>query len=234
MTQKHDLSDVGNALAKVMDTPMAQTIRSGSIGALGIANPVAGLIGEVGNEFISKYNTFKLSYLLNGLSSGLNIETRLNQLYTYVNSSTEKAILVANLLKQTINAECPKVCIIYGLILAKHLSDTTPFTHEEMIVCKALENATDYDLNNFKEIMEKYRKPVSTGNKIALPKDFPDLIGFTTTCDWCVYNRIFISRMAEWGEMEDGVLDISTYYYEAGPASVLLEYINNARQTWDY
>lgn len=61
-----------------------------------------------------------------------------------------------------------------------------------------------------------------------------EIAAFTTTCDWCVYNRIFVSRTAEWGEMEEGVLDMSTYYYEANPASVLLDNINAARQTWNY
>ncbi|MEE0093100.1 MAG: sugar transferase, partial [Collinsella aerofaciens] len=46
-------------------------------------------------------------------------------------------IIVANLFKQTVNAECPKVCVIYGLILANHLETLTEFTHEELIVCKA-------------------------------------------------------------------------------------------------
>ena len=152
----------------------------------------------------------------------------------YQNSSPEKAIIVANLFKQTVNAECPKVCVIYGLILANHLETLTEFTHEELIVCKALENATDYDLKNFKEIMENYLKPTSNGRRIVFPKDFADIAAFTTTCDWCVYNRLFVSRTAEWGEMEEGVLDISTYYYEANPASVLLDNINAARQTWNY
>lgn len=127
-----------------------------------------------------------------------------------------------------------KVCVIYGLILANHLETLTEFTHEELIVCKALENATDYDLKNFKEIMENYLKPTSNGRRIVFPKDFADIAAFTTTCDWCVYNRIFVSRTAEWGEMEEGILDMSTYYYEANPASVLLDNINAARQTWNY
>ena len=78
--------------------------------------------------------------------------------------------------------------------------------------------------------MENYLKPTSNGRRIVFPKDFADIAAFTTTCDWCVYNRIFVSRTAEWGEMEEGVLDISTYYYEANPASVLLDNINAARQ----
>lgn len=234
MEHKHDLTDISDVLGRAMENPMTKIIRSGTVGALGALNPIAGIVGGIGNDFLSEYNTFKLGHLLKGLSSGLNLEMRLNELYDYVNSSPEKAIIVANLLKQTINAECPKVCVIYGLILANHLNELSEFTYEEMIVCKALENATDYDLKNFKEIMEHYLKPTSNGNRIVFPQDFSDLTTFTTTCDWCVYNRIFVSRMAEWGEIEEGVLDISTYYYTSSPASVLLNYINAARQTWNY
>lgn len=234
MVQKHDLSDIGEVIAKVMDTPMARTIRSGSIGVLGIINPIAGIVGEVGNNFLSEYNTYKFSCLLQGLSSGLNIEMRLNELYTYVTSSSEKAIIVANLFKKTINAECPKVCVIYGLILANHLESDTEFTHDEMIVCKALENATDYDLKNFKEIMKKYLKPVSEGKRIVFPEGFADLAEYKITCDWCVYNRIFISQMASFDEIVEGNLILDTCYYAATPATVLLKYINDAHQIWSY
>lgn len=230
MKQKYNLSDIENALAKAMDNPEMTMIRSGVIGTLGILNPVAGVLADVGDSFLSEYNTFKLSLLLRGLSTDSNIEIGLNKLYNYVNSSQDKAINVANLFRKTINAECPKVCVIYGLILANHMGSNTEFTQNELIVCKALENATECDLKNFKEIMEKYLKKVSNGNRIVFPEGFTDLAEFTTTCDWCVYNRIFISRVAEWEEFEDETLDISTYYYEAKPASVLMKYINDAHQ----
>ena len=233
MENKYDLTDIGNILSNAMDDPMTQMIRSGMIGAIGIVNPVVGLVGEMGNELLSQYNTYKLGQLLKGLSSGLNLETGLNQLYNYVKSSPEKAILVANLFKQTINAESPKVCIIYGLILASHLEDITELTHEEMIVCKALENATDYDLKNFREIMDKYIKVTSDGGKVIFPNGFSAIDSFITTCDWCVYNRIFIKELMELGEFEE-TLEIDTHYYTAKPAGVLLDYINAARQTWDY
>ena len=106
MAQKYDLTDIGNALSRVMDNPMTKIIRSGSIGVLGVVNPVAGIVGGIGNDLLSEYNTFKLGHLLNGLASGFNLERRLNELYNYVNSSPEKAIIVANLFKQTVNAEC--------------------------------------------------------------------------------------------------------------------------------
>ena len=91
MAQKYDLTDIGNALSRVMDNPMTKIIRSGSIGVLGVVNPVAGIVGGIGNDLLSEYNTFKLGHLLNGLASGFNLERRLNELYNYVNSSPEKA-----------------------------------------------------------------------------------------------------------------------------------------------
>ena len=121
MAQKYDLTDIGNALSQAMDNPVVEIIRSGTVGTLGIVNPVLGIAAGIGNDLLSKYNDFKLSYLLNGLASGCNLEKRLNQLYTYITSSSEKAINVANLFKQTVNAECPKACIIYGLIMATHI-----------------------------------------------------------------------------------------------------------------
>lgn len=234
MEKKYNLTDIGKILFEAMNTPMGQRIRSGAIGVLGITNPVAGLIANEGNNLLNDYNTFKISLLLEGFSTGLDIEKRLNELYTYVKSSSEKAIIVANLFKQTVNAECPRVCVIYGLILASHMNDNTEFSYDEIIVCKALENATDYDLNNFKEIMENYLRPISNGNRIEFPTGFVNLNEFETTCNWCVYNRIFISHMAGFGETEEGGFDMSHYYYEAKPASVLLQYIKEAQRIWEY
>lgn len=98
MEQKHDLADIENVLTNAMDNPVAKAIRSGAIGALGIFHPIAGVAVGLGDNLLNEYNTYKLNLLLNGLSAGLNMETRLNELYNYVNLSQEKAISVANLL----------------------------------------------------------------------------------------------------------------------------------------
>ena len=174
MEKKYNLIDIGNAITKAMDNPVVRTIRSGAIGALEIANPVAGLAVEVGNNILTNYSAYKFSLLLEGLSTESNMEMRLNELYTYVTSSQDKAIYVANLFRKTVNAECPRVCVIYGLILAKHMRKDTEFTQDELLICKSLENATECDLKNFKEIMEKYLKPVSNGNRIVLPEGILD------------------------------------------------------------
>ena len=114
MAQKYDLTDIGNALSRVMDNPMTKIIRSGSIGVLGIVNPVAGIVGGIGNDLLSEYNTFKLGHLLNGLASGFNLERRLNELYNYVNSSPEKAIIVANLFKLHFAPPGGRWCVTSG------------------------------------------------------------------------------------------------------------------------
>ena len=97
-----------------------------------------------------------------------------------------------------------------------------------------MENATDYDLMHFKEIMDRYLKPADDGMRVVFPKDFDSLAAYTTTCDWCVYNRIFVSKVLGWGKIETQTVGIETPYYEAKPAAVLLQYINAARQTWNY
>lgn len=101
-----------------------------AIEGLNQVTPVAGLAHDI----LSEYNAFKLSYLMDGLVSGLNQEKWLNELYNFVNASPEKAIMVANMFKKTIHAECPKVCVIYGLILASHMQSGTKLTQDEMIV----------------------------------------------------------------------------------------------------
>ena len=230
MNQQYTFSDIKNVIFKAMDNPMMNLIRPVAIEGLNQVTPVANLAHDI----LSEYNAFKLSRLMDGLVSGLNQEKWLNELYNFVNASPEKAIMVANLFKQTIHAECPKVCVIYGLILASHIQSGTKLTHDEMIVCKALENATEYDLIYFKEIMEKYLQSVSTGDRVVIPKDLPEKDAIMTTCDWGVYNRIFVSHIVEWGEIGEVTLDLDTYYYASQPATVLLRYIYAAQQVWEY
>ena len=233
MTEKMNIEDIEKTIYKVLDNPDAKNINSIFANLLNLINPTVGAVAQISNDFLSTYNNFKLACLLRGLASNLCIEKRLNELYNYVESSSEKAICVANLFKQTINAECPKACVIYGLILASHLNSNTNFSHEELIICKALENATDFDLNNFKEIMDKYTEDTLNGKRVIFTNDISTSNTYTITCDWCIYNRIFVSSLFEVDEANEE-LDTKIYYYIKKPAYILLNYIKMARQTWDY
>lgn len=100
MKNMHDLTDIKKVLTEAMNNPIVEAIRSGSIGALGIINPVAGIAVGIGDTLLSEYNIFKLSMLLKGFSKGSDMEKRVNELYNYVNLSPENAINVTNLLKK--------------------------------------------------------------------------------------------------------------------------------------
>ncbi|MCD8197770.1 MAG: hypothetical protein LUE24_11515 [Lachnospiraceae bacterium] len=235
MKQDYTFEDIVNAVIEILNKPKVELARVGAVSVLGAANPVMGVVADVGNTFLSSYNDFKLNCLLSGLASGLKIEKRLNQLYTYVKSSPEKALIVANTFKRTVNAESPKVCILYGLILADHLDDSTTFTIDELIVCRALEEATDFDLENFKIVMEEYLRPrLSEAEKVSkcqvsFPKDFDRETELNTTCDWCVYSRLFTSHALERQGIED-TLNLDENYYATNAAVILLDYIHKARQ----
>lgn len=234
MEEKHDLADILNELTKAMDNPTVEIIRSSAIDTLGIDNPIAGVTAGIVDKFLSEYRIYKLDCLLKCLSTKLNLETRKNELYNYVTSSQDNAITVANLFSKAINAECPKVCFIYGLILANHISDNTKFTHNELIVCKALENATEYDLNNFKEIMEKHHNPISNEYVIILPEEADKAEKLAFTCEWAVYNRLFTYHPSELPDEEEDYGGKFTQYHEDKPASLLMEYIKEASQIWNY
>lgn len=231
MKKNYDLSDIGKAISEKIETPMGTVVRSSVVGVIGIKNPLAGVAAGGVNSIVEQWNSFKFDFLLKGLSAGRDTQKRLNQLYTFVKDTPEKAMLVANLFKKTIVAECPKACIIYGLILSENLEKNTVFTHDEMIVCKALENATDYDLENFKNIMENYTQSGTSESRIVIPKGLPMLESYITTCDWAVYNRIFMSRFAD---VENETLVLSTNYYTCSPAFVLLRYIKDIGIVWNY
>ena len=108
---------------------------------------------NAGNVIITRLEDYKLKYLLYGLSNGKNVEMHINMLRNYVMSSSERAYRVADVFKKTVVSESLNSCILLGAELAKKLKDDTDYTIDELIVCKALENAIDYDLKCFKELM---------------------------------------------------------------------------------
>lgn len=228
----YELKDVLARISEITNKPELSVIRELTVGVVGTCNPVAGIVAGTINSVITDYNTYKLTLLLKGISTGLNIETRMNELYNYINQSEENAINVANIFKKTINAESPKVCLLYGLLIADHLESSNSFTQEELIVCKALENGTDFDLCIFKDIMEQYTKDEETERKsIVLPSGLKNRDEYITTCDWCVYNRIFVMENVK---CENSILKYNRFYYASAPANILLKYINDLHRVWDY
>lgn len=108
------------------------------------------------DELKPKFDAFKINPLLRGLSFGFNMEMQIDLLYNYVNLIPNKALLVTNIFKKVINAEFIKACVIYWMIISKHLKNESDLSKDERLLSMAFENAIDFYLVNFKEIMGKY------------------------------------------------------------------------------
>lgn len=228
----YELQDILARISEIINKPELSAARDLVVDVMSVCNPVAGIAAGAINKLISDYDAYKLTLLLKGLSTNLNMEKRINELYNYVNKSDENAINVANILKKTINAESPKTCLIYGLVIADHLDSNHSFSQEELIVCKALENCTDYDLSSFKEIIDQYGVKAEDGRtRIILPSSIANEDKYIITCDWCVYNRIFVMESIK---VENSSLVYGRFYYTSGPANILLKYINDLHRVWEY
>lgn len=228
----YELQDILARISEIINKPELSAARELAVDVMSVCNPVAGIAAGAVNKLITDYEAYKLTLLLKGLSTNLNMEKRINELYNYINKSDENAINVANIFKKTINAESPKACLIYGLVIADHLASNKSFSQEELIVSKALENCTDYDLNLFKEIMEQYGVKAEDGRtSIVLPSDMANEGKYIITCDWCVYNRLFVMDSIK---AEDSTIVYGRFYYTSEPANILLKYIDDLHRVWDY
>lgn len=227
----YELSDIFDKLIVVLNKPIVSELRDLSSETISVLNPVAGVITNMANKLVTGWNTFKLNQLLKGLSYQSNTEMRINELYNYICLCDDNAISVANLLTKTVNAESPKSCLIYGLILADHLGDNRSFSQDELIVCKAIENATDYDLMRFKTIMESFIVESGNRTKVVIPARTDERKEIMATCDWCVYNRLFT---VEYAEIVNGALKIDRVCYVSSPADTLYKYLTTLKRACDY
>ena len=233
MGEKKDLTDVFDAIQNALDTSTGEACKELAVSAVSITNPVLGTVINLG---LQHFNEIKLRFLLKGLASGLNIETRLNQLYAYVKGSVSRAFAVANTFRETIAANSPHICMLYGIILSKHLGEQeTDFSQDDIIVCHALENASDHDLDIFYEIMTNC---LTKDKKVEYHKR--DIQKYEKTCLWCIYNRLFRQGGYTIGELSgdySSVADdevINTCQYADSSAELLMNLIYDLRQIWTY
>ena len=113
---------------------------------------------------------------------------------------------------------------MYGMILGKHIKENDCFSQNELIICRALVNATELDIINFKLIMENYIKSSSSDNIISIPEDLDNYESITSTRDWCLYNRIFVSNIALKVD-DNGSGTFYNDYHITEPAKLLMKYI---------
>lgn len=224
MESNNYFKKIQEKILKVFHSTTSDIVKSNFGDIVGIAFPIAGITLNIVNDIATNYNLYKLTYLLNNISTGNDLDKDLEKLLKYVEKSDENAINVANLFRKTINAECPKVCAMYGMILGKHIKENDCFSQNELIICRALVNATELDIINFKLIMENYIKSSSSDNIISIPEDLDNYESITSTRDWCLYNRIFVSNIALKVD-DNGSGTFYNDYHITEPAKLLMKYI---------
>lgn len=174
----------------------------------------------------------KLNCIIKGLSEDKNIETRMNELYTYVKNNKERAFLVSDSFRKMMLSNSTIACCIMGIMLGDFAAENRNPTQYEAIIMRALSAFNDYDIIYFNEIMHNnYIIETENGIKYIDCSKFPDdkKENFMLTLDFCNNNRIF-----KLGTIyNDGcvIADVSTV---DKVSEVLLKYINRARTQMSY
>ena len=109
------------------------------------------------NEYVSKLSKFsndtKLAYAWYCIGKDIDIERSINEIYTYV-SDQDRAFFVSNEFKKILLSNSIQVSCIRALILGKVVHEDRMSSHEDAIILQLLDRVTDFDLQNYKELIE--------------------------------------------------------------------------------
>ncbi|MGL4362453.1 MAG: hypothetical protein ACRCSG_04120 [Cellulosilyticaceae bacterium] len=140
------LRDISEKMEEIMDSRVVGEVKEFSPAIVSAINPLGGLVVSGLKQIMDNADKYKLSYLLQGLASGLNQEMMFNELYNYINNP-DKAYNVSSIFRKTLLNNSKIACFIMGVILSELVNEDKEFTQEELIIYNALDNATDIDLN---------------------------------------------------------------------------------------
>ncbi len=217
-------------LLKVLKSDEANAAAAVGITGVSIANPVAGLFLTAAHEIAGLADEKRIDAIIRGLSTELNQEKQINQLYGYVEKSEENAFYVANTLRKALLADSLIACTVMGRILARHVKDGCKYDQDDNIIFHALENATDDDIRHFYRVMKEYKHDKETFRILLTDID----VSLSSSMDWCEYNRIFRgpSGGITWEDIEDEGFDTS--HGPTNAAEKLFEYVESVKHVLDY
>ena len=193
--EKHNLEDVFlEIIESINGDPTVALVKDALLSGVDVLNPGVGAAIGFGNRFLINYDIWKLKHLILGLSRDLDVEKQINELYNYVHSNPRRACYVGNVLKETLAAKSPKACVALGVALSNLLKHKRDISRSELIACRALESANDYDLEYFDLIMKRHiikkdgRRTVLYNAGTIKQGNIED---YDLTCSWCVSYRLF-------------------------------------------
>lgn len=194
-----------------------------------ILSPINTMFAKIGKEIAEQSDILRLNHMLNGYMKGNNTEMRLNQLYTFVKNS-DRAFLVSNLFRQALLKNSTIVCCLYGLILAECVDNDKKADYEDLIVLNALQNATDYELKYFIEIIDNYMDEGYVDTK-AISESGKE-VEYNFTLEWCKNNRILgITGRRDYGE---GMTIFTEYLIYISCTEKLYNLLMEAKQLMRY
>lgn len=232
MVNKDNLGKIAEKMKDILEEIKGYGIVEYGASLLEFGLPQYTIFIETVKQLGGMADQIKLNCIIKGLSEGKNVETRMNELYTYVKNNKEHAFLVSDSFRKMMLSNSTIACCIMGIMLGDFAAENRNPTQHEAIIMRALSTFNDYDIIYFNEIMHnRYIVEIENGTKYVDCSKFPDdkKEEFMLTLDFCNNNRIF-----KLGTIyNDGcvIADVSTV---DKVSEVLLKYINRARRQMSY
>ena len=167
-------------------------VSDGAIAIVGSMDPNMAVILEIVKKSSVLVDDFKIKLLIRQLGENLNMETLKNRLANYIINDDKKAMQIVDIFRKSLLSESIIAITIMGLILGENINENKNMSMDDLIISKALENATDNDLTIF------YRLIDSQKIKNEMDMTSEEIL----TCKWCVYNRIFQDHVMEYNVKE--------------------------------
>lgn len=94
-----EFHEICDELVAKLSSGNVKIFRDVAVEGVAIGNPIVGVVAAGANSFLDSLDNYLLNRLLLGLSSGLNQEKQINDLYNYMKTSEERAFLVGTIFK---------------------------------------------------------------------------------------------------------------------------------------
>ena len=173
---------------------------------------------------------YKLNAIIKGLAEENNVETKMNELYSFVSKSKEHAFVVSEYFRKAMLSSSPIVCCIMGILLAKLAGENRKPTQEEAIIMRAISSFTDYDIQYFYEIMTSDCIIENEYGKRYIDTSMLPLAEYEMTLDICKSSRIFASGSVS---NDAGVLIMDVAIVD-DIADELMDYVFRAKRQMEY
>ena len=195
--------------------------------------PDLGQFVQAANILNKAINNKKLYTAWKCLAKDENVEKSINELYNYVDNE-ERAFYVADCFRKIAWSNSKIAASIIGLILGEIKLENREFSNEDVILFNALEYMTDFDIRNFKELIEgNFIATDDTGQQYFDVSLFPDdkREDYLLTLTFGERHRILSSIHQT---LKDGTIQFSTFYQTNKFSDILLKYINKVNQILNY